>query len=82
MLNEEQKELKTISQLVKNVLKANNKLNSSLSELSKSASELFGSELVADICNGDEIEFRKEGDDLHQEITIEELVELEKIFGR
>lgn len=54
---------KTISQLVKNVLKANNKLNSSLSELSQSASELFGSELVADICNGDEIEFRKEDDD-------------------
>ena len=39
-------------------LDASNRLDSELQELGRIASDVYGRELKADICNGDEIEFR------------------------
>lgn len=44
------------------VLSRSNDLVMALNELSVQASEIYGEELVATICNGEEIEFRVNGD--------------------
>ena len=41
------------------VLDASTKLSFALGHLSSIASEIYGEELQADLCNGDEIEFRR-----------------------
>ena len=40
-------------------LEYSNRLDSALQELSSISSEIYGRDLHADICNGDEIEFRE-----------------------
>jgi hypothetical protein len=40
-------------------LEYSNKLDSALQELSSISSKIYGKELQADICDGDEIEFRE-----------------------
>lgn len=41
-----------------------NNMIAALSKLSIVASEIYGEELTATICNGEEIEFRVKGDDI------------------
>lgn len=48
-----------LRRLVNNVYAASDKLISALSKLSQAASTVLGYEVVADICAGKEIEFRK-----------------------
>ena len=48
----------------KKCLVASNRLESELQELGRIASEYYGQDLRADICNGDEIEFRPIDEDL------------------
>lgn len=45
-----------------NVYLSSAKLNRALSELGRAASEILGYEVVADLCGGDEIEFRSVGE--------------------
>ena len=45
------------------VLDASIKLGSALSHLSSIATEIYGEDLQADICGGEEIEFRRRGED-------------------
>lgn len=62
------------------------KLDNAIERLSKKASEIYGKELIADICNGFEIEFRLSDydnpnstfkNDFCIETTIEELEKIE-----
>lgn len=63
------------------------KLDNAIERLSKKASEIYGKELIADFCSGDEIEFRLSNydnpnatyeNDFYIETTIEELEKNEK----
>jgi len=45
------------------VLDLSNRLNIALQSLGAAASEFCGTEMVAEICNGEEIEFRKVNED-------------------
>lgn len=58
-------DMATINELnkaYKKVLEYNNKLMCALEKLSAISSDLYGEELVANICNGGEIEFRTKYD--------------------
>lgn len=70
---------KKILDLEKKVLDASAHLDSALGQLGAAASEILGYEVVADICNGDEIEFREVGDngveDAFSCIRIEEVID-------
>lgn len=48
----------TIRKLYDEVLRQKNKLDNAIELLSKRASEIYGEDLVADLCSGFEIEFR------------------------
>jgi hypothetical protein len=48
---------------VRRVFELENRLSLELSNLSSIASEIYGEDLQADLCNGGEIEFRRRGDD-------------------
>ena len=50
---------KKILHLEKKVLDASAELSSALGQLGAAASEILGYEVVAEICNGGEIEFRE-----------------------
>lgn len=75
-----------IRKLYDEVLRQKNKLDNAIELLSKRASEIYGKDLVADLCSGFEIEFRLsdynnshstgENDQLI-ETTIEELEKME-----
>ena len=75
-----------IRKLYDEVLRQKNKLDNAIELLSKRASEIYGEDLVADLCSGFEIEFRLsdyndpystgENDQLI-ETTIEELEKME-----
>ena len=75
-----------IRKLYDEVLRQKNKLDNAIEQLSKRASEIYGKDLVADLCSGFEIEFRLsdynnphstgENDQLI-ETTIEELEKME-----
>ena len=76
----------TIIKLYDEVLRQKNKLDNAIELLSKRASEIYGKDLVADLCSGFEIEFRlSDYDNPHTtgenalciEITIEELEKME-----
>ena len=54
--------IKDLNKAEEKVFNYNNKLMRALEELSIIASDLYGEELVANICNGSEIEFRTEDD--------------------
>ena len=56
--------------------KASNELMASLERLSVIASEIYGDELNADICQGEEIEFRIPGDELGEVIRMENLISI------
>ena len=70
---------KKILDLEKKVLGTFIQLQSALGQLGAAASEILGYEVVADICNGNEIEFREVGDngveDAFSCIRIEEIID-------
>lgn len=75
-----------IRKLYDEVLRQKNKLDNAIELLSKRASEIYGKDLVADLCSGFEIEFRlSDYNNLHStgendqliETTIEELEKME-----
>lgn len=73
----------TISQLKKQynaVLTLSEKLTNALGTLGAIASELYGEELHADICAGDEIEFRHE--DSFGYVDDMDCIRLEEIIDR
>lgn len=45
------------------VLDAANRLSAALEELSNIATKIYGEDLQADLCGGEEIEFRRRNDD-------------------
>lgn len=49
---------KSLKKQYKKCLDASNRLDTELQELGRIASEYYGQDLRADICNGNEIEFR------------------------
>ena len=66
------------------VLDASNRLNAAQQKLGRIASYLIGFDVVADICGGDEIEFRSindDGPDDHDCIRIEQIEQLAKERG-
>ena len=70
--------IKELNRAYKKVLDYSNKLMCALENLSSIASDLYGEELVANICNGSEIEFRTEYDPDGLESTslrIEDIIE-------
>lgn len=76
----------TIRKLYDEVLRQKNKLDNAIELLSKRASEIYGKDLVADLCSGFEIEFRLSDYDnpfsddknvYNVETTIEELEKME-----
>jgi hypothetical protein len=54
--------IKELNRTYKKALDYSNKLMCALEDLSVIASNLYGKPLVADMCNGGEIEFRTEDD--------------------
>lgn len=54
--------IKDLNKAYEKALNYQNKLMCTLEDLSIIASDLYGEELVANICNGSEIEFRIEDD--------------------
>lgn len=70
---------KKILDLEKKVLDASGRLESALGELGAAASEILGYEVVADICNGEEIEIREVCDngvaDAFSCIKIEDIID-------
>lgn len=70
---------KKILYLEKKALDAFVRLQSALGQLGAAASEILGYEVVADICNGEEIEFREVCDngvaDAFSCIRLEEIME-------
>lgn len=75
-----------IRKLYDEVLRQKNKLDNAIELLGKRASEIYGKDLVADLCSGFEIEFRlSDYNDPHStgendhfiETTIEELEKME-----
>lgn len=76
----------TIRKLYDEVIRQKNKLDNAIEQLGKRASEIYGKELVADLCSGFEIEFRLSdydspfsGDEnvYDVETTLEELEKME-----
>jgi hypothetical protein len=66
------------------VLDASNRLNAAQQKLGRIASYLIGFEVVADICGGEEIEFRSindDGPDDYDCIRIEQIEQLAKERG-
>lgn len=75
-----------IRKLYDKALKQKHKLDNAIELLSKRASEIYGKDLVADICSGSEVEFRLSDYDnphstgknaLNVETTIEKLEKME-----
>ena len=69
--------IRRFNKVVDKVLVRSNELVIALNELSAMASEIYGEELVADICDGEEIEFRVNGDAdsiLHIDDIVERLL--------
>lgn len=69
--------IRRFNKVVDKVLVRSNELVIALNELSAMASEIYGEELIADICNGEEIEFRVNGDAdsiLHIDDIVERLI--------
>ena len=66
--------------LEENCLNAANRLSCSLQRLAIAASEVLGYEVVADICEGEEIEFRRVAEDGVADafscIRMEEIIDL------
>ena len=60
-------------------LKLDNRLECSMGELGRLATEIYGEELVAEMCAGNEIEFRRIDDngfvDAYSTILIEDIIE-------
>jgi len=50
---------KKLKSLERKCYEAESKLNHALADLANAASEILGFEVIADICNGSEIEFRQ-----------------------
>lgn len=71
---------KKIQELADNISTLNSQLSSALEELSVEATRIYGKPLVADLCNGDEIEFRLANDNgdvidaLEIEVRLETLI--------
>ena len=66
------------------VLDASNRLSAAQQKLGRIASDLIGFEVVADICGGEEIEFRSindDGSDDYDCIRIEQIEQLTKERG-
>ena len=73
--------VKELNKAYEKALDCNNKLMCALEKLSIIASNLYGEELLANICNGSEIEFRTESDPDGLDSTslrIEDIVERNK----
>ena len=77
----------TIRKLYNEVIKQKNNLDNAIEQLSKKASEIYGKDLIADFCSGNEIEFRLSDydnpyatyeNDFCIETTIEELEKTER----
>jgi predicted thioredoxin/glutaredoxin len=69
--------IRRFNKAVDKVLDKSNELVNALEELSSLASEIYGEELIADICDGEEIEFRVNGDVdsiLHIDDIVERLI--------
>lgn len=69
--------IRRFNKVVDKVLVRSNELVIALNELSAMASEIYGEELIADICDGEEIEFRVNGDAdsiLHIDDIVERLI--------
>lgn len=69
--------IRRFNKVMDKVLVRSNELVIALNELSAMASEIYGEELVADICDGEEIEFRVNGDAdsiLHIDDIVERLI--------
>lgn len=60
--NEKVKKVRELKRLEQKVYDYESKLNGSLEELAKAASLALEYEVVADLCHGNEIEFRVYGD--------------------
>ena len=60
--NEKVKKVRELKRLEQKVYDYESELNGSLEELAKAASLALGYEVVADLCHGNEIEFRVYGD--------------------
>ncbi len=58
----------------KKVYLASVQLSMALERLGVLASSIYGEELNADLCNGEEIEFRHPGDELGEVILMEDLI--------
>ena len=77
----------TIRKLYNEVIRQKNNLDNAIEQLSRKASEIYGKELIADFCSGNEIEFRLSDydnpnatfkNDFYIETTLEELEKNEK----
>lgn len=77
----------TIRKLYNEVIKQKNNLDNAIEQLSRKASEIYGKDLIADFCSGNEIEFRLSDydnpcatyeNDFCIETTLEELEKNEK----
>ena len=51
-------------------------LTSALEELGMLASDVYGEELIADLCGGAEIEFRHPNDELGEVIRVDDLISI------
>ena len=79
--NKDMVTIKDLNKAYEKVLDCENKLMCALEKLSVIASDLYGEELVANICNGSEIEFRTESDPDGLDSTslrIEDIIERNK----
>lgn len=77
----------TIRELYNEVIRQKNNLDNAIEQLSRKVSEIYGKELIADVCSGGEIEFRLSDydnpnatfkNDFCIETTIEELEKTER----
>lgn len=79
--NKDMATTKDLNKAYEKALDCENKLMGALEKLSAIASDLYGEELLANICNGSEIEFRTEydPDGLHSiSLRIEDIIERDK----
>ena len=56
------KQIEKFDNLYRNAVRKSNELNCAMQKLAKSASDMLGYDVVADISNGEEIEFRRISD--------------------
>lgn len=61
--------------LYKKCMSLDNKLTCELGKLSQCASKIYGVALIADLCSGSEIEFRKVDESGHYDATSTILIE-------